>query len=174
MIKNCEGCENKFVLKNKKQIFCSKSCSNRKNKTTHGMTKTREYRAWYQMKIRCYNPNHKRYHRYGGRGIKVCYSWLSSFENFFEDMGMCPDNRSLERKNNNSNYSPKNCIWATIKQQNRNKNNNNILEFNSIKMTMSEWTEKMGFKKGLIGSRLKLGWTVEKVLTTPVGSWTRK
>lgn len=90
--------------------------------TTHGMTETPEYRTWANMLDRCYNKRHKSFLVYGGRGIKVCERWRTSFEAFMEDIGPRPDNHSIERVNNNGHYEPDNCIWATRSQQQRNKN----------------------------------------------------
>ena len=73
------------------------------------------------MKQRCLNPNDPRYKYYGAGGIKVCDRWLNSFRNFLEDMGRKPSQRhSLDRKNNDGNYEPKNCRWATPKEQSQN------------------------------------------------------
>jgi len=77
---------------------------------------TLEYKTWNNMKQRCQNPNNSRYYDYGGRGISVCERW-HKFENFFEDMGNKPTGLTLERKNNNGNYCPENCVWATWKKQ---------------------------------------------------------
>lgn len=93
----------------------------RKN-VTHGMSDTPEFAAWSSMLQRCYNPNHRSYHNYGGRGIDVCARWRNSFVNFYSDMGKRPlIGLELERLNNNRNYSPKNCAWATRKQQANNR-----------------------------------------------------
>lgn len=82
------------------------------------MRHTLEYGVWETMKSRCYNPNSISYGDYGGRGISVCDRWKKSFANFYADMGPRPtDNHSIERKDNNKNYDPSNCVWATSKEQ---------------------------------------------------------
>lgn len=86
----------------------------------HGLWGTPTYRSWADMKRRCTSPKAMYYDCYGGRGITVCQRWLQ-FENFLEDMGMCPPGLTLDRKNNDGNYEPGNCRWATPQQQSDNK-----------------------------------------------------
>lgn len=83
----------------------------------HGLSKTREYRIWHYMRRRCQNPKAINYPRYGGRGITVCQRWDSDFLAFFADMGRCPAGHSIDRIENNGNYQPGNCRWATAKTQ---------------------------------------------------------
>lgn len=85
----------------------------------HGAAGTPEYRAWSGMKARCHNPNNPDYHRYGDRGIRVCDRWIESFERFLADMGPRPSSEhSLDRfPNNDGNYEPDNCRWATAQEQ---------------------------------------------------------
>ena len=82
--------------------------------------RTSEYQRWHSMRKRCLNPNCKAYKNYGGRGIKVCKRW-KHYPNFLADMGRCPSGKSLDRINNDGNYTPANCRWATQKQQVHNR-----------------------------------------------------
>jgi len=97
-----------------------------KRNATHGATKSNKdksiYNIWCTMKARCSNPNSHKYKSYGGRGIRVCDRWRDSFENFLNDMGERPGKGySIDRIDNDGNYEPGNCHWATAKEQRLNQ-----------------------------------------------------
>ncbi len=127
----------------------------------------REYNIWTDMKSRCYNPMAKRYERYGGRGIIICERW-HNFSVFFADMGPCPSGHSIDRIDNDGNYEPDNCRWATRKQQLRNFSRNRFITFNGATKCLSEWSEETGIRALTISYRLKAGWSVEDAMTKPV------
>ncbi len=115
-------------------------------KNGHGMSETNTYFSWKSMKSRCLYKKNVAFNRYGGRGIKICDRWLI-FENFHADMGDRPEGKSLDRIDNEGNYEPGNCRWATRKEQGSNKRNNKFLEYNGKKQTIAEWTRELGFKR---------------------------
>lgn len=84
--------------------------------TKHGKCFSKAYSSWSHMLDRCKNENHRWWHRYGGRGIVVCERW-NSFDSFYADMGDPPPKHSIDRIDNDGNYEPSNCRWATAKQQ---------------------------------------------------------
>lgn len=137
--------------------------------TTHGMSKTPEYRAWKALKKRCYNMNGPDYPLYGARGIRVCNRWLEDFVNFFMDMGERPSSKhSVDRIDSNGNYEPGNCRWATALQQARNTSRNVRYEYQGRSLTIKEWCDELNLPLGSIKSRLADGWEVESAFETPV------
>lgn len=96
---------------------------------THGQKRTQEYQVWRNMKLRCSTPSAQGYEHYGGRGIKVCTKWASSFEAFIADMGLKPSRvHSIDRIDPDGDYTPENCKWSTKSEQAR--NTRNALRFN--------------------------------------------
>lgn len=115
---------------------------------THNQSKSSEYVIWGKMKQRCSDPNNPKYPIYGARGITVCERWKGSFENFLSDMGTRPSkSHSIDRRNNDGNYEPSNCHWATPKQQGRNMRTNHIVEIAGERLCISAWIEKLNVPK---------------------------
>lgn len=140
-------------------------------RTTHGHTAggfSREYSSWAGIKDRCLNKKNSGFKNYGARGIKVCDRWKNSFENFFKDMGECPEGRSIERINNDGDYCPENCKWATRFEQNNNTRGNHFLILNGERKTMKQWSISTGICAKLIWNRTHRGWSAHRTLTEKV------
>lgn len=161
---------------------------------THGRTKSSEYGTWSTMKSRCFNANVRGFRHYGGRGITVCPRWRESFEAFLEDMGPRPPGHSIDRKNNDGNYScgkceecvangwPPNCRWATASTQRINsrprarglfRRGTRLLEHNGKAMTLAAWASVAGIDRGTLHRRLSLGAPIEAALTPTNPEWKR-
>jgi len=146
-----------------------------KRTTTHGMSKSKEYHCWVDMKMRCYNTNNKAFENYGGRGITVCERWNNSFESFLKDMGFCPkDKQSIDRLDVNGNYCKENCKWADFTEQANNKRNSRILAYNGKSQTLTQWAKELKVPEPSLRFRLKRKWSIERTLTTPIRKMTYK
>ena len=136
----------------------------------HGMTNAPEFRAYIEMIRRCCNSNRKAYKNYGGRGIKVCPQWLESFEQFYADVGPRPTSQhSLDRDNNDGDYTPENCRWATSREQANNRRSNRIVCYHGVSMSLAE---AVRFSQGRVTRdiakhRLAKGWPVDLALDVP-------
>ena len=108
--------------------------------------KTSTYNAWCMMLARCRNPQNKSYDGYGGRGITICPQWLS-FNNFLADMSPKPPGLMLERIDNDGNYEPSNCKWATRLEQSNNRRNNTFIERDGRRLTLAQWARELGIKQ---------------------------
>lgn len=146
-------------------------------KRLHGICnqKKAEYRIWCAMHHRCKNNGSVVQKNHGLRGIGVCDRWSTGkceeghpFLNFLQDMGPRPsDKHSLDRIDVNGDYCPENCRWATSKEQNRNRRNNHMLEYNGVAKTLAEWSDITGIHHNTLRMRLCRGWTAAKALTQP-------
>lgn len=144
---------------------CLRSDANAALRMTHGCAGTREYTVWAGMIQRCEDPAHNRYHRYGGRGIKVCARWRGSFENFSADMGPRPSPRhSIDRKNGDLDYSPDNCRWATPKEQALNNENTRLITIGAVTDSILGWGNRLSICDATIRWRLAHGQTERQAL----------
>lgn len=133
-------------------------CLRKEIVTTHGMSweknKTPEYKTWLHMRARC-RSGHR---NYGGRGIKVCRQWDESFEVFLADMGPRPPKTSIDRIDNNGNYEPGNCRWATMRQQLRNTRRNVWIWYKGHRVLLADASREAGFHHPTALSRKIRGW----------------
>lgn len=128
-----------------------------------------EYKAWRSMKDRCLNPQHQNYEHYGARGITVCQRWIDRFENFFEDIGLRPSRiHSLDRIDNNGNYEPSNCQWATSKEQARNRRTCRVLTALGRTLIIAEWARLTGISHSGICRRLARGLSATDAVSLPL------
>jgi len=138
---------------------------------TAGGVWSAEYRTWKNMVARCSKPNANHYHRYGGRGIKVCKRWLS-FPMFVKDIGLKPTpEHSIERRDNDGDYKSSNCYWALRSEQHRNKSSNHLVTFDGKTKPVVDWAPEVGLKYGTLLARLNRGWPVEAALFRPLRIW---
>ena len=145
--------------------------------STHGQSETRLYYIWSSMKSRCLNINNKSFQNYGGRGIRVCEEWLQSFEAFatWAHENGYADNLTIDRVDNDKDYTPDNCRWVDRTTQSRNRRNNRFLTYKGQTKTLGEWGEEVGINSAVIWKRLyHYGWSAEKALFTPVKHFTKR
>jgi hypothetical protein len=138
---------------------------------THGKTNTTEYEIWCGIKKRCLNPNYREFHLYGGRGIQICPHWKDSFTAFLGDMGPRPSLRhSIDRVDNNGNYEPGNCRWATPQEQSDNSSNPVFITWDGRTQNASAWAKEFGTASHTIVVR----YTAGKPLDKRVRRWGKK
>lgn len=175
----CDCGNVKWVISDALKSGATRSCGclndeTRREATIHGHDRagdqSAEYTTWHSMKQRCLNPMNDRYSYYGGRGIKVCDRW-NEFRNFLTDMGLRPSpDHSLDRyPDNDGDYCPGNCRWATDQEQARNTSRNRMIEFRGEILCIEDWRRRLGMSHATIHHRLN-NWSVERALTQPVKS----
>jgi len=179
----CDCGSEKIIYGNdmKRGATISCGCFNKKrtiemghNNRKHGETKSRLHNIWSGMKGRCQNNNNPKYKDYGGRGITVCDEW-QTFEPF-RDWALAngyQEGLTIDRVDNDGDYTPSNCRWATVVEQAKNKRNNKIISINGEAHCLAEWAAKTGLKEDTISMRIKRGWPSEQLLK-PVYSWRRR
>jgi hypothetical protein len=146
-------------------------CAHGQRGLTHGHSKhingrqecSKLYRAWAAMIQRCTNDKDKSFKRYGGRGIKICKRW-EDFENFLKDLGPTYEpGLTIERKDVNKGYFPKNVTWATPKEQSRNRRDTLWVTFKGETKCLGAWCEEIGFNYYTVRRRIfKYGWDPER------------
>lgn len=128
--------------------------------------KTRTYRIWKGMKARCYAPSFNNdQNKYQSRGIIVCDRWKNSYENFLDDMGLCPENYSIERIDNLGNYCKENCIWIPLENQQKNRSNSLYFTIGNETMILKDWARRFGITYTTLRHRiLKQGMSIENAV----------
>lgn len=126
--------------------------------------KTKEYEAWWEMKRRCLNPKRKAYKNYGGRGIKIHESWISSYETFLNDVGRAPTKQhSLDRIDNNGHYEPGNTKWSTRKEQSNNRRGVIFIEIDGVNKPLTTWCDEFGIPYKKARNRFYNGHSPNKI-----------
>lgn len=137
---------------------------------THGCQPKRLHEIYSNMKTRCHNPKYELWHRYGGRGIKICDEWEKSFESF-RDWAFSSgysEELTLDRINNDGDYCPENCKWSTVTEQANNRRTNRMLTLHGETDTMANWSRRLNLPYWLIQKRVdNYKWSDEKALTEP-------
>ncbi len=162
-----------LVIGHTKSCGCRTGEAISKTKTIHGGARRgrsrEEYRIWAGMIRRCHSPTDGAFEYYGGRGIGVCTRWRESFPNFMADIGPRPSAmHSIDRIDNDGNYEPGNCRWATWKQQARNRRTNRRISANGESATLAEWAERLETTSGCIAQRLAKGAAPNIAISVPV------
>lgn len=159
---------NKSIRNRRRSCGCLAVDVTRERSVSHGETNSPTYRSWHSMKDRCLRSLATGFDRYGERGITICDRWLNSFEAFRDDMGERPSlDYSIDRIDNNGNYEPGNCRWATRTEQANNRKKQKprlLIEFNGESLTVNEWAKRIGVQPGTIHHRRWRGLPVDEVL----------
>jgi hypothetical protein len=146
-------------------------CKNKQlkeRKTTHGETYTRLYVTWCGMISRCTNPKDLSYKYYGAKGVLVCDEWKTSYEAFskWAKSSGYSDSLTIDRINPFGIYSPNNCQWKTIEEQQRNRRNTVRYNVDGITRSIGEWCDSLGIPETMVRSRLKRGMDIKEALST--------
>lgn len=138
---------------------------------THGQSRHPLYRTWHAMLVRCHGtPEEEKWMYYGGRGISVCQRWRDSFAAFLEDMGPRPCGATLDRIDNDGNYEPGNCRWASLTVQSNNRRNTRLYTVGTVTLPCGEWSRVTGLSGGVLHARFRSRLDPRAVITRPVGT----
>jgi len=131
---------------------------------THGLSESKEYSIWKAMRMRCNNPDHPSYKNYGGRGIKVCKRWNKSFSAFISDIGKRPSPKhTIERINNDGNYCPENCCWATRDRQSRNSRQTHLITYAEKTQCITDWAKEWNINRNTFAALIAKGKTMKYI-----------
>lgn len=170
----CDCGTKKTVFKSLLTFGSSKSCGclNREICTKHNMTGTRIYNIWRSMRVRCYKIDDDHYKNWGKRGITVCDEWRKEFINFYNwaITNGYKKNLSIDRINNDGNYEPSNCRWATQKEQGSNMRSNRNITFNGETHCVSEWSRLLGINYANLIYRLNTDMSIKKAFTKKINN----
>ncbi len=135
----------------------------------HGKSRTPEYAAWIAIRRRCCDPTYQSYEDYGGRGVTMYDGWVHDFQAFLDYVGERPSpDHSIDRfPDNNGPYAPGNVRWANRNEQCRNRRSSKLLTMNGVSKTMVEWAEDFGIPYQMMKSRIRNGWSLERIKATP-------
>lgn len=156
---------NSLVLGKTVSCGCSKKVNGQNRRKPYRNTAL--YRKYWSMIDRCCHPTSKAWKRYGGRGITVCDRWKESFDAFVSDMGVPEPKMTLERIDNNKGYSPENCRWATMQEQQRNRRDTVRITFNGKTKCIAEWAKELNVTPQAISYRIKAGYLPKEIIEKP-------
>lgn len=145
----------------------SRSCGC--GRKTHGLSSRPEYNTYHTMRARCENQKHADYSNYGGRGIKVCDRWKTSFAAFMQDMGPRPTGFTIERRDVNGHYEPNNCFWLEREKQALNTTRTAYLTYDGQTHPIWKWAKMKGLTREALRQRLFVEkWDIHRALNTPM------
>lgn len=135
--------------------------------TREAIPRSSEYQCWLDMKQRCFNEESQAYPYYGGRGITVCDRWRKSYAAFLADMGPRPENATLDRIDNDGDYEPGNCRWASRFRQVSNRRNTRRVVFEGQEISLTEACWRRGIDRKFVQTRIDRGWSPQRAFDTP-------
>jgi len=147
----------------------------------HGLTKHPLYSVWEGIIGRCYNKNHPKYHRYGGRGVSICDEWRNNPKSFYWwainngwEKGLSLDKDKLSPNKPGNLYCPEYCCFLTRKENSMYRENSRLIEYNGEKLCVAQWADKYNINYQTFQARLRYGWTIEEIITIPLFKYSKK
>lgn len=153
-----------------KSCGCLRGIVSKQKATTHGMSKSKLYYIWSDIKQRCYQKNNPAFKFYGGRGIKMCNEWFKSYERFMKwaEINGYHEGLTIERIDVNGDYCPDNCKWIQLSEQAQNRRSNILIDYNGESHCLSEWCNIYKVNYYLVYNRIhKNKWSFERAISEP-------